>query len=254
MSISKEMPNLVGTRHVGIAAKDPAALVPFYRDVLGMTLVRQTPADSPIGTTVFLSRHPEGEEDHDLVIFPNPVFAHIAFEVATLAELKAAYHAVKERVPIKFAFNHALALSFYFDDPEGTNLEIYWSTTPDARVRQKVAATRIFAQPVDLDLPEEELLRQVKHLFELMESGAELPPQPGMWQVEGQQQQQGISGGKGELVWTKEAESELKSAPFFVRARAKNGIEEYARAHGITEITPEVMRDARKTAGIDRTM
>jgi hypothetical protein len=29
---------------------------------------------------------------------------------------------------------------------------------------------------------------------------------------------------------------------------------EYARTHGITEITTEVMRDARKAAGIDRTM
>jgi catechol 2,3-dioxygenase-like lactoylglutathione lyase family enzyme len=252
MSTPKKKPNFVGTRHVGIAAKDPAALVPFYRDVLGMTLVRQTPADSPIGTTVFLSRHPEGEEDHDLVIFPDPVFAHIAFEVASLAELKAAYKIVKERVPIKFAFNHALALSFYFDDPEGTNLEIYWSTTPNAPVRQQVAATRIFAQPVDLTLPEDELMRQVKQLLNLMASGAELPPQPEVWRNE-RQQLQGASG-KAELVWTKEAETELKSAPFFIRGRAKNGIEEYARAHGITEITPEVMRDARKAAGIDRTL
>jgi catechol 2,3-dioxygenase-like lactoylglutathione lyase family enzyme len=244
MSDSSQKPNFIGTRHVGLAAKDPVSLVPFYRDVLGMTLVRQTPPDSPIGTTIFLSRHPEGEEDHDLVIFPDPMFNHIAFEVSSLSELKRSYEEVKEKVPIKFVFNHGMALSFYFDDPEGHNIEIYWSTTPNYPDRQKLAAARIFAEPIDLSLSEDLLLLEVKRVRELMASGA------------GSESHSEKEKDKGalQLVWTKEAEAELKNAPFFVRGRAKNGIEKYARDHGINEITPEVMREARRAAGIDPTM
>jgi catechol-2,3-dioxygenase len=243
MSNPSQKPNFIGTRHVGLAAKDPMSLVPFYRDVLGMTLVRQTPPDSPIGTTIFLSRHPEGEEDHDLVIFPDAMFNHIAFEVSSLSDLKRSYQEVKAKAPIKFVFNHGMALSFYFDDPEGHNIEIYWSTTPDYRDRQKLASARIFAEPIDLNLPEDQLLQEVKRVNELMASGKDAS------QVEKQLSSEGAP-----LQWTRDAEAELKNAPFFIRGRAKNGIEKYAREHGITEITPEVMRDARRAAGIDPTM
>jgi catechol 2,3-dioxygenase-like lactoylglutathione lyase family enzyme len=240
MSDSSRKPNFEGTRHVGLAAKDPISLVPFYRDVLGMTLVRQTPADSPIGTTIFLSRHPEGKEDHDLVIFPDAMFMHIAFEVSSLSELKRSYQEVKEKVPIKFVFNHGMALSFYFDDPEGHNIEIYWSTIPDYRDRRKLAAARVWAQPIDLDLPEEELLREVKHMNEIMASGKEPESRP--------DPQQGTSD--AQLQWTKEAEAELEDVPLFVRNTAKKNVENYAREHSIAVITPEVARNARKAAGM----
>jgi catechol 2,3-dioxygenase-like lactoylglutathione lyase family enzyme len=239
MSDSSRKPNFEGTRHVGLAAKDPISLVPFYRDVLGMTLVRQTPADSPIGTTIFLSRHPEGKEDHDLVIFPDAMFMHIAFEVSSLSELKRSYQEVKEKVPIKFVFNHGMALSFYFDDPEGHNIEIYWSTTPDFRERQKLAASRIFAEPIDLSLSEDQLLREVKRVRDLMASGA--GPES---------HEEETNKAAAQLLWTNEAESELKNVPFFARNTAKKNVEKYAREHGITAITPEVMRNARKASGV----
>ena len=153
------MPDFIGLRHVGWGVKDPEAMVAFYRDVMGMTVVRETPAHSPIGTTVFVARHHE-EEDHDLVFFSNPRFAHTAFRVASLAELRTFYHEVKEKgVPIKFTFNHGVALSFYFDDPEGRSIEIYWAT--HVRAPQD---PNFFAQPIDLDLPEEELLREVERV------------------------------------------------------------------------------------------
>ena len=50
------MSSSIGVRHVGLLAKDPVALTEFYSDVLGMKVVRQTPPDSPVGTTVFLWR------------------------------------------------------------------------------------------------------------------------------------------------------------------------------------------------------
>jgi catechol 2,3-dioxygenase-like lactoylglutathione lyase family enzyme len=149
------MPNVIGVRHVGLAAKNLAALKAFYRDVLGMTVVRETTADASFGATLFLV-HPNGEEDHDLVFVADPMAAHTAFEVPSLAELKTAYREVKARgVPIKMTLNHGVQLSFYFEDPEGHLIEIYWLTP----VRNLPVG---LADPLDLDLPEEELRREVE--------------------------------------------------------------------------------------------
>jgi catechol-2,3-dioxygenase len=154
------MSSLIGQRHVGWGVKDPVALAAFYRDVMGMSVVRQTPADAPIGTTVFLSHQLNDEEDHDLVFFSSPMFAHTAFRVASLEELRTFYRQIKERgVPIKNTFNHGLALSIYFDDPEGHTIEIYWLTHVRPTQDQN-----FYALPIDLDLPEEELLRAVERV------------------------------------------------------------------------------------------
>jgi len=147
------MPNVIGVRHVGLPAKDLATLKAFYRDVLGMTVVRETSADAPFGATLFLV-HPDGEEDHDLVFVADPSAAHTAFEVASLGELQRSYREMKARVPIKMAYNHGVQLSFYFEDPEGHLIEIYWLTP--VRILPGVA------DPIDLDRPEEELLREVE--------------------------------------------------------------------------------------------
>ncbi len=40
-------PNFIGVRHIGLPAKDPAALAGFYRDVMGMKVMRQTSLPIP---------------------------------------------------------------------------------------------------------------------------------------------------------------------------------------------------------------
>ena len=151
------MPSFLGVRHVGLAAKNPAALATFYREVMGMRVVGESPADSPFGTTLFLSAHAD-EEDHEIVFFGNPARAHTAFRVASLKELLTFYRRIKEqKLPIKFAFNHLASLAFYFEDPEGHLIEIYWATN----VR---GARQPIGEPIDFDLPEEELLREVERM------------------------------------------------------------------------------------------
>jgi catechol-2,3-dioxygenase len=50
-------------------------------------------------------------------------------KVATLADLRAVHRRIKERgLPIKVAHNHGCSLAFYFDDPEGNLIEVYWAT------------------------------------------------------------------------------------------------------------------------------
>ena len=148
--------SLAGLCHIGIQSRDPALLAEFYREVLGMHIVGGSGADDPFGASVFLSSRPD-EESHEIVIFANPAFRHAAFKVATLADLRARYRQIVERkVPVKKALNHGVSLAFYFDDPDGNMIEIYWPTGLDYG--------QPYGHPIDLTLSEEALLRDVEAL------------------------------------------------------------------------------------------
>jgi Glyoxalase/Bleomycin resistance protein/Dioxygenase superfamily len=73
--------NNTGVHHVGLRAANPAASAEFYRDVLGMEIVGGSDADHPLGATAFLSSRPN-QESHEIALFANPAFAHIAFKVS----------------------------------------------------------------------------------------------------------------------------------------------------------------------------
>ena len=156
---------ITGMSHVALEAKDPAALAEFYRDVLGIPITGGSSSDNPLGASTFLStRH--DEEDHELVFFANPVFKHIAFRVAALADLRGCHRQIKERgIPIKLMFNHGCSLSFYFDDPEGNMIEVYWATG--------LHNWQPYADPIDLDAPEEELIQAVARVA--AEAGLPVP-------------------------------------------------------------------------------
>jgi catechol-2,3-dioxygenase len=140
--------------HVGLHAKNPAASAEFYRDVLGMEITGGSSSDHPLGATAFLSRHP-GEKPHDIVLFAKPENVHTAFKVASLAEFRS-FHArvVEKKIPIKFAFNHHESFAFYFDDPDGNMIEVYWPTG-DLNRRQP------YLEPLDLSQPDEVLLEKI---------------------------------------------------------------------------------------------
>ena len=144
-----------GIRHVGLHATNPEASAEFYRDVLGMEIVGGSAPDHPLGATAFLSSRPN-EESHEIALVANPVFAHIAFKVSSLAELRSFYARVVEKnIPIKFVINHRVSFAFYFDDPDGNMIEVYWSTG-DLSWRQP------HVEPLDLSQPDETLLEKTR--------------------------------------------------------------------------------------------
>ena len=75
-----------GVHHVGLHASNPAASAQFYVDVLGMEIVGGSSPDGPIGATAFLSSRPD-EESHEIALFANPAFAHVAFKVSSLGRV-----------------------------------------------------------------------------------------------------------------------------------------------------------------------
>jgi catechol 2,3-dioxygenase-like lactoylglutathione lyase family enzyme len=154
--VVRGIPNFIGVRHVGLPAKDPATLAGFYRDVMGMKVIRQTPSGHGLGSTAFLGCHPE-EEDHDVVLVSDATAAHTAFRVASLGDLLAFYRRIKEHgIPIKRSLNHAVTLAFYFEDPEGHLLEVFWATG--------LSISDAYAEPINLELPEEQLRAEIDRL------------------------------------------------------------------------------------------
>jgi len=146
-------PRVMGVGHVALSARDPAALAEFYQAVLGFQVVPTETSD--LGENVFLSSRPA--ESIDLALFANPAYQHTAFEVRSLTDLRALYKRVLDRgVPVKMALNHGVSLSFYFDDPEGHLIEVFWSTGIDSLPRH--------GDPIDLTLPEKALRREVRQV------------------------------------------------------------------------------------------
>jgi catechol-2,3-dioxygenase len=147
---------MIGLCHVGMYAKNPASLAEFYRDVMGMKIVDRSDASHPAGASAFLSSRP-GEEFHQIAMFSNPELAHRAFKVGSLAALKRFYRKiVGGGIPIKFEFLHGVSFAFYFEDPEGNVIEVFWRTG--------LEYPQPFAQKIDLTKTEEELVKELKVL------------------------------------------------------------------------------------------
>jgi catechol-2,3-dioxygenase len=145
---------ITGLGHVAINAIDPVTLGAFYRDVLGMQVTHAIGPDAWNDPAVQLSSRP-AQEHHELAIFPRAGMRHLAFTVAPLGDLCAMHHGIQERGrPILLAVDSGVSLAFFFDDPEGNHIEIYWPTG--------VQEHRPTARPIDLTAPPETLLREVE--------------------------------------------------------------------------------------------
>jgi catechol 2,3-dioxygenase len=132
------MITLKGIGHVLLRVADQEASKRFYRDVLGFRIAEEDPQHGGVFMTL-------GDTFHtlDLAQHPAPAQAprpqraqiglgHIAFRVDSYAALRQAYsHLLAHGVAIQRAAHHVNQRSFYFADPDGNTLEIYYEL-PDA--------------------------------------------------------------------------------------------------------------------------
>lgn len=144
------MPRVTGLGHVGLYVKDPAVMVEFYQDFLGMTVTDRGENDR----IVFLSARPE-EEHHELALARSDTLhsdvQQLSFTLDSLADLLTFYRRIKERgYAIDRTVSHGNAFSCYFRDPENNRVEVYWHTGRDW--------PQPYGETIDLSLSEEELL------------------------------------------------------------------------------------------------
>jgi catechol 2,3-dioxygenase len=134
--------------HGNFFVRDVAASLDFYQRVCGLTLVFREPGIQ----AVFLSN---GNSHHDVALMgvsdqarigrdgqvqvprgrgTAPGLNHLGFEMATEADLVAAYQrAVAAGLPLHRTADHQIAHSVYLFDPEGNYLEMYADATRDWR-------------------------------------------------------------------------------------------------------------------------
>jgi catechol 2,3-dioxygenase-like lactoylglutathione lyase family enzyme len=124
------MPNVTGLSHVVLQCHDLDRMVSFYRQVLGLVVTHERE-----GRMVFMTANPQ-VEDHQIALAAGrrgegSPLAHIAWHVATVEDVKAAYEQFKATgIPIDHTVSHAYAtlgntVSCYFRDPEGNLLEVF---------------------------------------------------------------------------------------------------------------------------------
>jgi catechol 2,3-dioxygenase len=113
---------------VTLRVAKPDLVLPFYRDALGLRVLAEEPSrcylGSEAGTNIVIEFAPElrhaGPSEAGLF--------HTAILFPTQRELAAAVASVARSYPNAFtgSADHLVSQAFYFDDPEGNGVELYW--------------------------------------------------------------------------------------------------------------------------------
>jgi len=140
--------------HIGaitLKVRDLEALVAFYRDALGLSVVRTGEDGAALGAGgvpfVRLEHQPDAKPDNAR----EAGLYHTAFLMPTRADLaRWLHHVARNKVALTGASDHAVSEAFYLDDPEGNGIEVYcdrpaesWQWTGDD--------LKITNDPLDID-------------------------------------------------------------------------------------------------------
>jgi catechol 2,3-dioxygenase len=140
--------------HVILNVRDPVASAKWYRDVLGMELMN---VNEEFGVA-FLSF---GTQDHDIglarapegVPLGSPGVSHVALMLdGNESDLRSFYARVRGHGGrIDFVADHGLSKSFYFFDPDGYRLEIYYQVLHGEQARDFMRTHGGIREPYELE-------------------------------------------------------------------------------------------------------
>lgn len=142
--------------HCGVYARDVSKMVDFYTDVVGL-VVSDRGISSRGGELAFMTASPD--HHHQFVIVsgraPEGVTTvnQLSFKVPDLDALKTVFNRVRAAgVETIRQTTHGNALSCYFPDPEGNQIEIYMDTP--------WYVPQPHGHPIDLSLANDEIAAQ----------------------------------------------------------------------------------------------
>jgi catechol 2,3-dioxygenase len=128
MLLSKKLPGSLEMGAVTLWVTDLELMIQFYRDAVGLDLISETKGVATLGSgsmpLVILEHKPElkhaGPREAGLF--------HTAILFPTQAALAKAVFQVATQYPGRFtgSADHIVSQAFYFDDPEGNGVELYW--------------------------------------------------------------------------------------------------------------------------------
>jgi catechol 2,3-dioxygenase len=141
--------------HIVLKVRDAARSRDFYTSTLGLKVSHEDLARG----AVFLSF---GREHHELALFQGatgeapdasqPGLHHIAWQLGSFEELKAAYHELKALgVPVESTVEHNVSRSVYFNDPDGNRVELYCDMFEDGFAAMQTLGPRREALTLEED-------------------------------------------------------------------------------------------------------
>lgn len=115
---------------VTLRVGDLDRMIAFYRDGVGLDLLAEDHSSAVLGRpgrpSLVLQFAPELKHagEHEAGLY------HTAFLFAEKSDLAAAVYSVARKYPSRFtgSSDHFVSNAFYFDDPEGNGVELYWDT------------------------------------------------------------------------------------------------------------------------------
>lgn len=147
---------ITGMNHAVLYVRDARTHQRFYSDVLDF----ETMIEEPNGQFVFM-RGPASPNHHDIAFFTIGAGAqaseagrttvgmyHLAWEVASLAELEDMQVKLREAGVLVGASDHGVNKSLYAKDPDGLEFEVMWLVPPD---KWGDEANEAIVRPLDLD-------------------------------------------------------------------------------------------------------
>lgn len=133
-----------GTRigRSALRVSDLEELTEFYRDVVGLHILRHSETTAVLGVDGTPLLVLEGDEDAPTRDRTGAGLYHNAFRVPSRAALGDALTRIRDRWQLDGASDHRVSEALYLTDPEGNGIEIYrdfpreeWPMTDDGRVQ-----------------------------------------------------------------------------------------------------------------------
>lgn len=124
MTDTSDAPVRIG--RVALVVNDLERMVAFYRDALGLPVLRQEGGVAVLGSNIPILELREDRAARRATAREAGLF-HTAFLLPDRADLGAwLHHAAANRLQLQGASDHDVSEALYLADPEGNGIEIYW--------------------------------------------------------------------------------------------------------------------------------
>lgn len=148
--------------HTVLNARDEKTMLTFYTETMGFSVSDRGLIGDGAADIIFLSQ--QADEHHQLALVtarkdsePSNSLNHMAFRLESFEDLQVMKARLKEANVGFMPLSHGNTLSFYFADPEGNGLEVFWDTPWHVSQPE--------GQPWDPDLSKDDALRWVEDTF-----------------------------------------------------------------------------------------
>ena len=119
--------------HAVLNVKDAPKMLDFYTNTLDFSISDRGPIAEDGPDIIFLSQN--HNEHHQLALVatredegPSNALNHMAFRVQSFEDLQTLQSRLEALEQKFLPLSHGNTLSFYFSDPEGNGLEVFWDT------------------------------------------------------------------------------------------------------------------------------